>query len=831
MLSNKKDNLAISNKITNFLNKNNTVEPLQWVYPNRKEFVNWINETFLKYRANGKMHPTTNKFTPFKYQKLLRDYMQNNSPYRGILLYHGLGSGKTCSAIEIAENLKTERNIVVMLPASLRTNFIEDGLMFCGDSKYKENPSLYKEKYSFISYNANNTTAQIKRIGSLDNKVIIIEEVHNLISKIMSGIMGISKQGLEIYNFLMNAQNAKIIALSGTPLINDPFESAVLFNILRGFIEITYFRIVKVPTIYGEEWKLGDLEEELMSNEYIDYLEINKINKSIEFHIKVHNYSDRYRDVLIFIENKCAERGLVVKFLELKKVSLFPTEDEGEIFRNYFVKEDIEKGDRLKNEDVFKRRILGLVSYYKSVNENYPKVIHNDYFRVEMSNYQFQIYEILRAKERLSEKGSGSKGKKKSKVVKSTFRVFSRQASNFVFPETINRPYPDPTFIVSVLKNNKNNKAVNINKLLSLEEKANEEGKLSADYKNRINGALQKLTDNGTLYFTPGPDGLDKLSPKMGLMLKNIQKSHGLIFVYSNFRTLEGIEIFSKVLDFNGYSRFGTNDDKQKYAIYSGSEDEKEKKDILKIFTSNENKHGKFLKIILATSAGAEGLDLKNIRQIHIMEPYWNQMRIEQVIGRGVRRNSHIALPANERNVEIFRYFSIFPKKNVILSKDKLSTDEHIEQLSLKKQYIINELIQILKECAFDCVLNADDIKGDYKCFNFGKDAKGFSYYPSISKDIIESYVVQNKKVVKKVLSKAVWYDGHVYLYEIKGKKINYYLFNDKEKVSIEVDTKRSKIFFVDKDTLEVFDVKSVEAGNPIKIGFVGEDSKIKKKK
>ena len=819
----------VSNKISNFLNKDDSVQPLNWVLPNRKEFVNWVNETFLKYRATGKTEFTTNKFTPFKYQKLLRDYMQNNSPYRGILLYHSLGSGKTCTAIEISENLKTERNVVVMLPASLRTNFIEDGLMFCGSPLYKENPQSYKEKYSFISYNANNTTAQIKRIGSLDNKVIIIEEVHNLISKIVSGIMGVSKQGLEIYNFLMNAQNSKIIALSGTPLINDPFEAAVLFNILRGYIEITYFRVIKVPGIYGEEWRLGDLVAELMSNNMIDYLEINKINKSIEFHIKINSYSDKFREIINFIENTCSNNGVIVKLLDVTKIPLFPIEDNGEIFRNYFVKEDIEKGDKLKNEDVFKRRILGLVSYYKSITDNYPKVISNDYYRVDMSNYQFQIYEILRNKERLTERGSSKS--KKSKNVKSTFRVFSRQASNFVFPEEVHRPYPDPSFVVSLTKNKNNtfNKAGDINKLLALEEKANNNGILSIDYKDRINTAISKLVENGELYFRPGPEGLDKLSPKMKVILENVQKSHGLIFIYSNFRTLEGIELFSKVLDFNGYAKYGTNNNKPKYAIYSGSEDEKEKKDILKVFTSNENKHGKFLKIILASSAGAEGLDLKNIRQIHILEPYWNQMRIEQVIGRGVRRNSHIALPLNERNVEIFRYFSVFSKNNSTLAKDKLSTDEHIEKLSLKKQLIINQLIQILKECSFDCVLNAPDIKGDHTCYNFGSGANGFSYYPNISKDIIESYAVQNKKTVKRTLTRAIYYNGFIYLFDNK-KKI-FYLYHDDKKTPEEIDTTKTKAIFIDKDLNEVYDIKSVSAGNPIRIGFINEKSKIYKKK
>jgi superfamily II DNA or RNA helicase len=827
-------NKNLTSKVETFINKNNLVEPLNWVLPNRKEFVEWINETFLKYRATGKEQPHSKKFTPFKYQQLLRDYMQNNSPYRGVLLYHSLGSGKTCTAITIAENLKTERNIVVMLPASLRTNFIEDGLLFCGDEKYKLNSSNYRDKYSFISYNANNTIQQLKKIGSLDNKVIIIEEVHNLISKMISGIIGISKQGLEIYNYLMNAQNAKIVALSGTPIINDPFECAILFNILRGFIELTYYRIISVSPIYGDKWDFSSLEEELLSNNLIDYFEINKINKSIEFHIKVRHYTEEYKSTLGFIETTCKNHNIIAKYLELKKVPLFPIDNDGETFRNYFVNEDIEKGDKLKNNEVFKRRILGLVSYYKSSEANYPKVEHKNYYRVPMSNYQFQIYELLRSKERLSERGTSEKRTKAKgkKQIKSTFRVFSRQASNFVFPEEIYRPYPDPTFIVSLKKNKENKNNIETQKkterIMELEELANNNGKITSDYKLRIANSIKELVENGEEYFTE--DGLDKLSPKMKMILENVKLSPGLVFIYSNFRTLEGVEIFSKVLDFNGFVKYGSLNPNNypTYSIYSGTEDEKDKKKILKIFTSDKNKYGSEIKIILATSAGAEGLDLKNIRQIHIMEPYWNQMRIEQVIGRGVRRNSHIALPEKDRNIEIFRYFSIFSPKNSQITRDKLSTDEHIEQLSRKKQYIINELIEILKECAFDCVLNAPDIKGDYPCFNFGKNAEGFAFTPSISKNIISAHTVQNIKKVERTLTRGIYYDKQVYLFDTKKKK--FYLYNDEKKKPVEIDTKKAKPLFVDKKTNEIFDVKSVEAQNPIRLGYVHPDNKISKK-
>ena len=348
------------------------------------------------------------------------------------------------------------------------------------------------------------------------------------------------------------------------------------------------------------------------------------------------------------------------------------------------------------------------------------------------------------------------------------------------------------------------------------------------DYKIRIKEAIKELDTKGTIYLKPGPDGLDKLSPKMKLLLENINKSPGLVFVYSNFRTVEGVEIFSKILDHNGYAKFGTRSTEPKYAIYSGSEDEKEKKEILETFTKDDNKHGKYIKIILATSAGAEGLDLKNIRQIHIIEPYWNQMRIQQVIGRGVRRDSHISLPPSERNIEIFRYFSVFSNKNAIMTKDKLSTDEHIEQLSLKKQKIIDQMLLVLKECAFDCVLNSANINGDYKCFSFGSGAKGFSYYPYISDDIIMSNTIENTKKVERKLVRGIFYDKKVYLFNSVKKE--FYLYNDNNSKTIKIDLKETKAkpLLIDINTNLVYDVNSIKTNNPIIIGKISNNKLVK---
>lgn len=830
---NKIEQQKLISKVNLFVN-DNRVEPLNWVLPNKKEFGEWITKTFIQYKSPN-INSSSSKssgFHPYNYQKLLRDYMQNNSPYRGILLYHGLGSGKTCSSILIADNLKSTRNVVVMLPASLRSNFINDGLLFCGSPEYKNGSVKYQQHYNFISYNANNTVSQIKKIGSLDHKVIIIEEVHNLISKIINSINGVSKQGEEIYKMLMDAQNSKIIALSGTPLINDPLEAAILFNILRGFIEITYYRILTVSSKYGERWDFEQLEKKLKSNKNIDYIEINKINKSIEFHIKPKNYEQEYRDTCDFIDKTCYENGVSVRYLELSKVPLFPIDDEGALFNNYFVNKNEEKGDSLKNKQIFKQRILGLVSYYESQNaDEYPEVIGDNYYRVEMSNYQLQIYELLRIKERLTEKPKSEGKRSKKEPVKSTFRVFSRQACNFVFPETIHRPYPDPSFVVSILqKNNKPAKTTlkSIENMIKKEEKVNNEGNIAPEYKVRIDNSIGELVKNGIMYLTPNRDGLHKLSPKMALLLSNMEKTNGLIFVYSNFRTLEGIEIFTKIMDFNGYSHYRTGDrNTKKYVVYSGLEKEEERKNMLSIFTSSENKHGELIKVLLATSAGAEGLDLKNIRQIHIMEPYWNQMRNRQVIGRGVRRNSHIELPKSERNVEIFRYFSILPKANSILTKDKISTDEYIQNISIKKQYIIDEVLDIFKECSFDCFLNYGNANRNYRCFTFDKDQTGFSYYPTISKDLISTINLQQKPATERVLTPGIYYKSQIYLYD-QDKKI-FYLYHDKTKKKADVIVKESHPLYINKDTNMAYKKKMVNLGNMTSGFTITKDSKLKK--
>ena len=139
-----------SQKVTDRLPKErekNLVLAPPYYLNNRKLFMNKLKDLF-KPRQDELRDMTAvvscdksaddKDFDLLTHQKIVRDYLNLYTPYRGLLLYHGLGSGKTCTSIAIAEGMKTTKKVVVMTPASLKMNFFSE-LKKCGDDMYKKN--------------------------------------------------------------------------------------------------------------------------------------------------------------------------------------------------------------------------------------------------------------------------------------------------------------------------------------------------------------------------------------------------------------------------------------------------------------------------------------------------------------------------------------------------------------------------------------------------------------------------------------------------------------------------------------------------------------------
>ena len=123
-----------------------------------------------------------------------------------------------------------------------------------------------------------------------------------------------------------------------------------------------------------------------------------------------------------------------------------------------------------------------------------------------------------------------------------------------------------------------------------------------------------------------------------------------------------------RILDQMGYEEFVYNDQKNvneiaskapRYTFYTGTT-VKTRAENIRLFNDPDNARGEYIKIIFITEAGAEGINLKAVRQVHILEPYWNYVRVDQVLGRAIRKESHIDLPENMRNVDKFIYLATY---------------------------------------------------------------------------------------------------------------------------------------------------------------------------
>ena len=882
---------------------------------NRKIFVDFINKFFLtKFKdASEKGAPITceeikkaktdsARLSLFPHQQIVKDYLNMYTPYRGLLLFHGLGSGKTCSSIAIAEGLKTEKQIIIMTPASLQVNYRND-LKKCGDEFYKRNqhwefisvrevpesersakiaqlaailnisadmvkenggawminvkntknnfPDLSNEerqqleaqldvmieaKYKFINYNGlnRNKIAELTNNGKtnpFDNAVVIIDEAHRIVNSISNQLKNLKPTksddkkakaliSIQLYKYLQNADNAKIILLTGTPIINYPNELAILFNILRGYIKTWSFKLtVDKDQRFDESSIIAMLKKYNIAN--YDYVKYTPSTQTMTVTRNPFGFTDASKGSGAYAGVIRAPSGDESNEQFLQKIKkMFASEqirseepvianftalpDNFEDFKNKFLKINPDTFEivGVKELPLFQRRILGLVSYFKSAQEQLmPRLLDIKLELVPMSNMQYSEYVDVRTDE-ITKTKRAQKNKNMYEVSSNSYRIFSRLCCNFVFPaanEIDGRPgRPKKEKLneqnVDVVTQDDVRQRQAVTFVEGVEEDAPLEV-ISGDssYNEKIRELFQYYETHDEDLKAADKDGrLNDYSPKFLKMLQNISspENKGLHLIYSQFRSLEGIGMFSLVLNANGFAQFkikkeGENwvmdiapedEDKPTYALYTGTEDADEKEIVRNIFNSDfsstpenikqylerkkttktlSNMYGEFVRVFMITASGSEGINLRNVRFVHIMEPYWNGVRVEQVIGRAQRICSHEDLPEDEKTVQVFEYLSVFSAaQKEKLNKELKSTDagkttdQALFDISKKKEQISRELLNAVKTTSIDCKVH----KGT-KCFEFlgTPDSSAFSYVPNIELDETEKEMVANVAVEEEV--------------------------------------------------------------------------------
>ncbi len=553
------------------------------------DFYKKINKIYSKYKIPQKKKSFKEFCNPVKYelqlpQKFVSAFVNPSTPYKGVLVYHRIGAGKTCAAIRVGEVFKKQRKIIVVLPASLKGNFRTELRSLCAGTEYltdserkklsKLHPSQQEYKdiikasdkkidkyYEIYSYNKFIENVQKKKI-KLNKSLLIIDEIQNMVSE----------EGTyytELLKLLKKAPNdLRTILLSATPMFDKPYEIGLTINLLR------------------------------------------PINP-----LPVGNDFDR-------------------TFFDIKKT------------RNNDYKVS------MKNVELFKDSIRGYISYFKGAPSYVFPEMKIKYIRCEMTSFQLSSYKaILRNEE------NEDTMKLKKKLLKTLnvgampnhFFIGTRYVSNIVFPN-------------------------------------------------------KKIGDDGLASFTKMKilGNLEKYSTKFHKIMSKIENSTGKVFVYSGFKEFAGLKSFVKVLEAYGYSNYAdAGEGYKRFAIWSGDENMSYKEEIKEVYNRTENLNGSKLKIILGSSSIKEGVSFKGVRQVHIIEPYWNLPRLEQVIGRASRFCSHKDLEKEKRNVKVYVYLAVAP------DREKLETvDEYIYDLSSRKNKLVSEFELAVKQSAVDCELN-----------------------------------------------------------------------------------------------------------------------------
>ena len=685
------------------------------------------------------------KFELMPHQIFVKNFLSFQTPYNSLLLYNALGSGKTCSAIGIAEEYRSymkqvgiNQRIIVVASPNVQTNFrlqlfderklelirnsaVDTGLWniesCVGNALIQEiNPTqlkgLTKEKvisqikriidtyYLFMGYGqlANFISNSLKEEVDIElsqeeirkieirkikkifnNRLIIIDEVHNSSED--------KQVGVSLMKVAKYAENMRFLLLSATPMFNSFKEIIWLVNLMnlndkRAMIEYSDVFDKEgnfLPETTSPEGKVGEGGRELLVRKLTGYVSYVRGETPYTFPFRVYP-TDFAKDHSLFEttypkkQMNDAEIKEPMKYINIFTNNIGEYQEKGYNFMLKYMKQ--------KSFDIYTKqgRLIEMPTF---------------------DNMESFGYTLLQA---------------------------PLEALNIVYPNQSIDSLKEANEL-EIFENGKDIIMNMIGKtglaqiMNSVEETQNfHRIRYNFEYKPAV------LKKYGPIFHK---DNIHLYSAKISQICERIRNSKGIVIVYSQYID-GGVVPIALALEEMGFSRFSSAQNTKNLfkssrteqidaiTMKSRSEFSGNKEDFhpakyvmitgdkafsstnaadIKYITNPNNSNGEQVKVVLISKAGAEGLDFKCIRQIHILEPWYNMNRIEQIIGRGVRNLSHCNLPFEERNVEIYLH-------TTLLDNGEESADLYVYRFAEKKAIQIGRITRLLKEVSVDCILN-----------------------------------------------------------------------------------------------------------------------------
>ena len=731
------------------------------------------------------------------HQLFVKNFFSFQTPYNSLLLYHGLGSGKTCSAIGIAEEMRTymkqvgiKQKIIIVASPNVQSNF---RVQLFDERKLTkiQNPNNKSEDdiWNIQSCIGN---ALIKEINPTNLKGLARDKVITLINTIINNnylFIGYSK----LANHIMSK-----ITIKEDRNLTEPERKKTELRNIRHFFNNRLFIIDEVHNI------------RLMDD--------NKNTKVASLIMKLARNTDNMR--LLFLSatpmfNSYKEIIWITNLMNLNDKRATIT--NADVFNNdgTFKPKDLNNPGSEDGRSLLQRKLTGYVSYVRGENPYsfpyriYPSMFspdrtfaQNAYPKMQMNNtpieepishlqlylnnigdYQRNGYNFII--EHLHNKSFNNYNKKGTEQIMPSFE--NMESFGYVILqnpiEALNIVYPNTELdkIISLRQSVNPVQSVNPGLLPTNEEEAD-------IIKNIIgkpglkNIMKYEETNNPTMRYNFeyekdikkrygsifNREHLHKYSSKISNICDIIRKSTGIVLIYSQYID-GGIVPMALALEEMGFGRHSSvvkfpkmlfkkapvepidavsmtprsqynanvvdNTDTKpfsqaKYVMITGEKGfSPNNPGDIKYATNSNNSDGSKVKVILISKSGSEGLDFKNIRQVHILDSWFNMNRIEQIIGRGVRNLSHCGLPFEERNVEIYLHATLLDQniigdrepgenkvnqslengpevKDIKNNSSIEAADLYLYRYSEKKAMQIGIITRLIKEISVDCILN-----------------------------------------------------------------------------------------------------------------------------
>ena len=619
------------------------------------------------------------EFQLTNHQKFVKNFMSPNTPYNSLLLYHGLGTGKTCSAISIAEEVRIiykriayKKRILVIASPNVQNNFkrqlFDEKKLIRENNVWKMNAScvgnslltelfanqdnnlkketiiqsvnrLITNNYLFMGYiEFTNYIKKLAEKGTLksefDNRLIIVDEIHNMkatCDKKKTKCAEYLKMLVDEVKFM------KLVFLTATPMFNSYKEIFETLNLMRSNDDLPPLSETDIFDENGEFIVDKETGDEIGKRIFVEY------SRGYVSYVRGENpYSFPYR---IWPKIHAPEKTL-------DKMKFSPKYTPN--------------GDLIQEDESIKFLDLYI----------------ND---LAQSDFQYKAYMHTKSKN-------------------DAINIASPSSLNILM-QTLNFAYPTDE---EELRNIPLYGKEGLLRLMNYNATKNE-----FSYKPQTLALFDKFFH---------PSNVNKYSHKFKAIADAIEGSEGIVLIYSQF--IEGGLIpIALMLEEMGFNKYGDNNllkntkNKAKttptYTIISGDVKYSPNNDeIVSICTQDDNKDGQVIKVILISKAGSEGIDFKFIRQVHIMDPWYNLNRNEQIVGRAVRMCSHKALPFEKRNVSIYYHTT-----NIVDSSEE-ACDYYLYRLCEKKALQIAKLTRLMKRNAVDCMLNSRQQQFTESVFN-----------------------------------------------------------------------------------------------------------------